>query len=338
MAEIRIQIANPPEEVNGVTWWRMFRPLQLLAAAHPEIKIRFNPGHLFPHDFLFCDILLVFRPVNLDHPRIIAQAKEHGCKVILDYDDDLLNIPVGYSMYKDTYVKRAAILESLALADVVWTSTDNLKDVCHKNVQDFVAQLRRSPQGLPPQYKVPKFVTVKNAVLPDDLPAGPNGNTKTALWRGSDFQRDDVDAYRSQYDQIVRNTKSFTWVGFMPTWGDVQRTDYRVDYNFGIKTLQWFEYMKAIKPSILWKPLVNNPFNQSKSNISWLEATAAGAVCVSNFAGTAPDWQYATKELPKLDETYAVLWRQSADHIKANYNLNDWNEIRYREILSLANE
>lgn len=333
--KIQILVVNAPEEINGVTWWRMFRPLRLLSN-YADLDIRFNEGRIFEHHLLFADIVLAFRPGNPDHPQVLARAKELGCKIIVDYDDDLLNVPLGYSMYKDTAPKKRFVLESLALADLVWVSTSHLKDVLQKAADGFLAEMRRSLPAVPPLYGKPEMVVIPNAVLPEDLPSAPNGNTKTVVWRGSDFHRDDLELYKSQYEQLLRNSNRFEWVGYMPTWGAVKGSHAKIDYNAGIQADKWFDYLKSIKPSLIWKPLVNNDFNKAKSNIAWLEATVAGGICLSNFAGEA-QWEQCTKELPKLDEYYSVQWQKSAIHIRQHYDLRAWNEIRYGELLKLAN-
>lgn len=329
--KIRIFVVNFPEDVNGITIWRMFRPLRHLIDVHgDEIEVQFSSGRVFDHDLVFSDIVLAFRPVNPEHPEVLTRAKELGCKIILDYDDNFLAIPTSYKMFRDLMPNKLHLLQSLALADVVWTSTEHLATVYESEVRTFIAKVGRTAQ-----YTVPKFVVVKNAVVPEDLPAKPNGNTKTVVWRGADFHRDDLEYGKSQYEQILRNCNRFEWVGYMPAWAAVKTSAARIDYNMGIQAHKWFDYLQSLKLSIIWKPLVNNDFNKAKSNISLLEATVAGGICVSNFAGLFPDWQHATKELPKIGEYYEVLWKQAADAIRENYDLRSWNEIRYREILKL---
>jgi hypothetical protein len=65
-----------------------------------------------------------------------------------------------------------------------------------------------------------------------------------------------------------------------------------------IPTLDIVVYMKALwdmAPSCLHVPLHDNTFNRCKSNISYIEASFAGAVCV------APAWWSAPGSLPYTD-------------------------------------
>lgn len=337
--KIRVFVVNPPEEVNGVTLWRMYRPLRLLRDAHgDDLEFVFNIGRITDADLYMADVVLCFRPCNPDHPAVLARAKEFGARVIVDFDDDLLNIPVGYSFYKELSSKAPYVLQCLALSDTVWLSTEHLKGIYLTALQNFLAALRYKNSGhFPPLLGFPSMVVIPNAVLPEDLPAHPNGNTKRVIWRGADFHRDDLEAYKIQYEQLLRQSDYFQWIGYMPTWGEVKNSHARIDFNEGVMAHKWFDFLKALKISMIWKPLVNNVFNRGKSNISRLEATVAGAVCMTNFAGSHPMWEHSTKEIPRLPESYDVLWQKSAEDIKQHYDLRAWNEIRFREILKLVN-
>ena len=336
MRKIRILVVNPPEEINGITWWRVFRPLMLLAKKYPELEIKFNPGRLFDTDFLFSDIVFCYRPSNPDHVAILAKARE-WCRVIIDYDDDVLNAPLGHPLFLQFVGRKDVINSSIALADEAWVSTEPLKKSYETANRDFLSRIRSKSQGAN-DFATPNFTIIPNAVLQSDLPDRANGNTKFALWRGSDMHYDDLELWRAQYSQILRAVNTFQWALFMPSWG--RATDYKGRINYQtdyIPTDKWIPYLHSLKPSVLWKPLVPNDFNKSKSNISWLEATCAGAICLTNLAGQ-PQWEHCTKEIPKLDEYYSVLWKQSADAVRQHYDLDAWNEVRYRQILKLAND
>jgi len=333
MRKIKILVANSPEEITGVTWWRMYRPLAFMAHRYPNLDIRWNQGRLLPSDFVGVDIVVAFRPSNPDHPNILATAKSWGCKILLDYDDDLLNIPTGSPFFNQFFGGADCINNCIALADEVWTSTQALSDMYKIANRDFLSRLRRENPSADLILNPPNFLVVPNAVLLSDLPDRANGNTKMAVWRGSHYHKDDLDLYRGQYDQILRNVNAFQWVGFMPTWAE--RDNKGVSLKIWVATMQWLDYLRALRPSIVWKPLVNNKFNQGKSNIAWLEATCAGAICLTNFAGKT-QWEHATGEIPKFDEYYTHLWQKSAEAVRTHYDLEKWNEVRYQQLKKLA--
>lgn len=330
---IRIQIANAPEVINGVTWWRMFSPLMLLLRKYRDVQIRWNPEQLFPHNFIDADILFAYRPSNPDHPETLALARRLGCKILLDYDDNLLNVPLGHPTFKANIPSPDIVNQCVALADEVWTSTEHLKNTLQTANTQFTAKYQKVNQD----YGAPNFTVIPNAVHPSEVPAHGNGNTKLAVWRGDWLHRDDLELWKEQYRKILRSVKTFLWAGYMPAWGKVDGpTEINYQTNF-IATDLWLQYLRSMRPSLIWKPLISNDFNYSKSNISRLEATCAGAICLTNFAGTHPQWEYCTKDIPVVEEYYTTLWRKSADDVLQNYDLIQWNEIRYRQLLKLMN-
>ena len=92
-------------------------------------------------------------------------------------------------------------------------------------------------------------------------------------------------------------------------------------------------------------PLIEDGMNRCKSNIAWIEATAAGAVTI------APDWVEWQKpgvlNYNGLDEFKSMLmrplddaperWAASRDYIMENLTLNKVNEQRARIVRELVN-
>lgn len=306
---IRILVANGPEEMNGVTWWRMYRPLQYLYHQFDGIEIIYNEtGRLLPYHFNHTDIVMAWRPCEINHVIGLQMAKKFGCRIIIDHDDDLYNIPIGDINHLNFKAKEQYTKMCIALADQLWVSTQALADL----------------------YGHPNTIVIPNSVLPEDLPEEPNKHTGTIVWRGGLMHRDDIEAGKIQYPAMLRASKKFVWIGYCPTWGPVGGKS--VDYTPPVGIQDYFQYLESLRPLAIWKPLVTNRFNDGKSNISWIEATCAGAVCVSNYAGR-PGWENAMRELPKTEAIRAEVFLKSRDEITHNYNLLRWNKIRYREIL-----
>lgn len=95
------------------------------------------------------------------------------------------------------------------------------------------------------------------------------------------------------------------------------------------------EYMTGLSQTglnVVWKPLQDNQFNASKSNIAWIESVLAGGICVSNFAGR-PGWEWAVDTFTNNPDFIASQWAASRDAILKHYNLLKVNELRYQHIL-----
>jgi len=314
---IRIFVLNAPEEVNGITWWRMFRPLQhIYFKYYPNIEIIHNAtGMIYPHHFLYTDLALCYRPCEPNHVQAMKMAKDAGVQIVSDFDDNILKVPIGHSVWREYRGKESFIQACIAMSNQIWVSTPALKE----------------------QFQHPNTVVVPNAIFESDLPAEYPENDGVVLWRGSELHREDLGGnFPYEYSRMLDKIKKFLWVGYMPTWAAIEKkADIEYETNW-VSTNQWFQYLKSQRLLAISKPLMNCEFNDSKSNISWLEATQAGAVCIGSYAGK-PGWEYCLKELPKNKEAHRQAWEKSREAIIRNYNLEQWNEIRYREILRTAN-
>jgi len=318
MKKIRILIANAPEDIGGVTCWRMFWPLAHLEARyHDALEIRYSRGTIFPFEFYQTDILLCYRPSEPAHLAVMEEAKRVGCKILLDYDDDLLHMQPGHPGYWKLGTRSAIVRQALVLADAVWTSTDALRDVYgHQNT-----------------------TVVPNAVLPEQIAPHPaDFRRKTFVWAGSDAHREDVDVFPDLYRALLRRADHFMWMNFMPTWAAniSKEKNTMVSLVPWVHTEQYFDFLQKNGVSAIWKPLLSNQFNKGKSNIAWITATVVGAVCLTNQAGQ-PGWEYAVSEFPKTYELFENIWKESRQAILDKYNLNTWNDVRYTSLLKLAN-
>ncbi len=314
MRKIRILVANEPAPLGGVEAWRIFWPLDLLERTYPDtIEVVYSRGRILPSDFIQCDLFFCARPAEMSHFQVISTAKSFGKPVIMDFDDNFIGLPTGHGDFNELLGKETSVRQSIALADQLWVTTQSIADA----------------------YKHPNTVIIPNAILPELLPDKPNGNTGTMLWRGASAHIEDLWTWRTEYERLSRRIKRFIWIGYLPTWAS-NVTGMNVEYAKWVETQQWFEFLKAQNIAAIWKPLLPAPVNDGKSNISLLEATLAGGLCVSNYAGK-PGFEHAWRELPKKESDFVDGWQRAADHVREKYDLRAWNEVRYREILKLVN-
>lgn len=313
--KIRVLVLNEPEEVNGVTWWRMYRPLALLARTHAAtLDIAWNRGVVLSSDLFSADLVLAFRPSEPSQLAVLQAAREHGCRIIIEYDDDLLNIPIGHPMHNAFAAKRPYVLESLKLADQLWVSTPALA-AC---------------------YGHPATTVIPNAVLPSDLATAPNLGARTGVWRGDKGPVEDLAHWRDAYPRLLRRLDRFVWMGYMPTWATKVKSEATVQFVQWVDTLRYLPWLRDLKALFFWKPLVDNTFNLGKSSITWMEATCTGAVCVTNFAGK-PGWENAVAELPRNSEEFLDIWQRSRERMLGHFDLGAWNEVRVRQMLAAVN-
>lgn len=241
---------------------------------------------------------------------VIQQVKAAGIKLIVDYDDDLMNIPTGAVGFNALGHKWPVVQEILKLADMVWVSTDNLKKV----------------------YRHLNNHTVPNAVLPADIVGAPNPITKTVVWRGDFNQVEDLYAYQEWYKKISRKSNRFVWFGYMPTWAHQDH----VEYKRWTSLHNYFHELKTtIKPNFVWKPMRDGLlFSEGKSNISKLEAICAGGVALTNFYNR-PTWGHSFVDVDWNESKIFGAWEAGRDDILRNYNLVSCTDYRYKLLWSL---
>lgn len=295
---MRLLIIEKPE-MTPVSWWRCFMPLQMMRRLDPnfefEITEKFSDG-----DLTRFDALLLFRPSYPVEMSAIATAKKMGLKVIVDYDDDFQNVPEFSPVFgKIMEPERQNVVRAVAAtADMVWTTTEAISTAMQR----------------------PDAHVIPNAVPETWIPKKPAQNTKSASWRGREMQYMDVvfqGIVSGWYNQIATLPEVWTWMGWMP----FPRAEgpKHVFREYGNIT-QYIDYVRNAGINVLWKPLVECQFNDAKSNISWIEATIGGGVCVTNYAGKKW-WEHALPDFTFDDKVLRETWEVSAQSVYERHNL-----------------
>ena len=317
---IKVLVIQSPQ-INGVTWWRCFRPLSLLRKQYRgEIDFAFKHKDLSPVDLDFHDIILILRATTPDIIDYLGLAKRKGIPFIADLDDDLLHLPPSHPQYHEYARNRSIIEQFFRLADRVWVSTEQLLYVTDA---------------------IERGTVIPNAILPTDLPDSPAPDRNRWAWRGSSVHLEDVMAHAEWYNRIKPQPQEFAWIGWVPPLDHLPNARF-LPYESDVET--YFTSLRRQQYNVIWKPLVDNPFNRAKSNIAWLEATMGGGVCVTNFAPDEPipkpaGWEFCIREMYSLDwekEKAVETWRKSRATILENYNLHTVNELRFNDIKSLV--
>lgn len=356
--------ANLPGPTDGTSFYRAMGPLQALDAEREdfsfEVPQQINWAYLRASDGVFMQ-----RPFRPEHIKLIQMTKAHGKPVWIDYDDDLFTVPLSNPTHKVYGEKSVAnnILTCITQADIISVSTVCLQD----KLQRILAQISKAGDK---NEKVPfrnfdpeKVVLVPNAY--DEKMFGysfrdwnkpvPDASL-TVLWRGSSTHDADLWEYTepmarvfSRHGKLNGNAWTMNLIGspFWLTMREMEREGVPPEQIIVTPTMDPIDYMmylKKIKPAAVIVPLLDDPFNRSKSNVAWLEATHAGAVVL------APDWEewrrpgilnYKDKEdfahmfsgiLMGLYDREKLV-QQSRDYIAEHLTLTKVNRLR-SEILS----
>ena len=297
--------------LDGVGWWRNSEPFSALEKMYGNaIEIHQVTEKVDVRFLKTADVVVRFRPSSKNSLDFLLMCKELGLKIILDIDDNLWKIPMGHPGFLDSLEFGNILFDIYALADKVWCSTDELRYQ--------VGDLNRCE-------------VMQNAVLPSDLPEDSAEWAGLAMWRGNDKQVADLLSLDSvKWFESVADKYKWTFAGYVPNFpfkGDVR-------FQGRMHPLAYFLSLKKAKTNIMWKPLTANPFNDAKSNISWIEATMAGGVCVTNYAGK-PGWEFCFSDFPEDAGLVKEAWATSKAAILESYNLLKVTERRFQSIMDL---
>lgn len=286
-------------------------------------QIRFNWSSLVGYS-----ALLMQRPFAPDHVALLMTAKNMGLKIILDYDDDLWNVPFTnptYQMYRDA-VLNGSLDKCVSLADVIWCSTPSIQSVVGFNTFH-----------VPNSYNDYLFKANKKREF--------NTYPRKVLYRGGSSHKADVMSVADEMVKLMnQNTDwTFMWMGDRFEYMEIRTGD---NHHIipGMPIMEYFRYLNQENPSLMLFPLQTNKFNEGKSNICWLEATYAGAALFGNkllpefnlpFIGDINDLINNSKEILNDSELLKNMNEESWSFIKENLLLSKINEIRTESILSL---
>jgi hypothetical protein len=192
----------------------------------------------------------------------MADAKRMGKKVIIDFDDHLMEVPEdnpANHYFANPQVQKQ-IQDTFLFADAVIVSTKKLYDLYFPMCQG----------------KIPMFV-IPNGWNPTDLPMFEVKERHTPtrfVWRGGSTHFADLHTIKAEINQMIEMNTEVTFFGlnkFMMY--DLSKKAINVDWS---SMFVYFTFMQRIEGDFGFYPLVRNDFNLSKSNIFAIECIANG--------------------------------------------------------------
>lgn len=211
----------------------------------------------------------VSRPHLPRHMAFMEDCTLNGLPTWVDHDDNLWDVP-RHNPRRSYYSKQVQETATLGCtrAYIVTASTEQLAEVISTKAAPD-ARIYVLPNAFPHWY-------------------GWNSNPrqKVILWRGGDNHLGDMLAVADDVVQVLNENPDWrlVTVGAEP-WFVTERIPNHG--HFDHMTIPAFHHWlrHGIGPAVMLNPLTDCDFNRCKSNISWMEGTMAGAVCV------VPDFQ-----------------------------------------------
>jgi hypothetical protein len=221
-------------------------------------------------DVMGVDIVFLHRPCQKNDVTLMQIAHDCNVPVWIDYDDWLFELP-GWNPHAHVYnnpTLQNNVAHCLATADIVSCTTQALYEK-FKLVNPNVVIL-------PNAYRSDLFHYRKEALEPRD---------NIIYWRGSNTHEGDLLSVREGFKGLGGVTHFIGTSSWMLLSG-LDPMKYRV--TGALDLLSFNRHIYQIKPKVMAFPLVDCLFNRCKSNIAYLEALHAGAICV---APDLPEWR-----------------------------------------------
>lgn len=247
---------------QATDYYRSIGPFTRLALQKKFEHIICQQEKAMWYDIYNTDIVLIQRPNSTASLGIMADAKRMGKKVIIDFDDHLLDVPDDNpaAHYFSNPKVQKQIADTFLFADAVIVSTKKLYDLYYPMCQG----------------KIPMFV-IPNGWNPTDLPmfeVKEQHKPTRFVWRGGSTHFADLHTVKAEINQMLEMDTEVTFFGlnkFMMY--DLNKKAINVDWS---SMFVYFTFMQRIEGDFGFYPLVRNDFNLSKSNIFAIECIANG--------------------------------------------------------------
>jgi hypothetical protein len=318
---------------DAIAFYRSTMPWNQLQKEYDDVIV--TTKHVkdyFAWDVLSAnDILFISNPRSSKHLEVIRTAKNFGLKVWSDYDDCYLDIPqdnISFNLITAGHVNHMT-KDCLIESDIATVTTNYLKEF----YLPYTTRIEVIPNGFPAEY------LTENSLGPIV-----QGSHNFVSWRGSHSHKRNVREYANEITAVAKNNPDwvFKFFGLNPEFLEFNYNHH--DYS---ELFDSFYRLKKFSSKVHIVTLYDRPFNKSKSNISWIEATIAGSVVL------APDWEewqkpgivnYSSKEDFKeklqslLNGEYDLTkhFEESRDYILNNLSLKKINRDRLKILQRLC--
>lgn len=294
-----------------------------------EVRVAFyTPEEMFDG----VDIVFFNRTMpKIDLKTLLEYRSKYGFKLVCDLDDhwNLDPTHILYDGYKEWGISEN-IAEHIKVSDAIF--------VTHERLYNEVLPLNKNA------HIIPNAIAKEDQFTIDKFPS----DKIRLFWAGGVTHRNDIELLRNPAKRI--NSDKVKWVigGYQknnPEWRSMASAftgGGKFDHDI-IQAMGVHEYYKAYSQcDIALIPLVDNSFNQYKSNLKILEAANISApVVVSrvnpylnfpedivNYVSKQGDWYTQTKRLIDNPALIKEQGERLKEYCDIHYNFNEINKLR----------
>lgn len=316
---IKIKICDVAPR-GACSYYRGIGPLSKLAKINPEIQIEYLEAISWTV-LSDCDILFLMRPIETNYIETMYLAKSFGIPVWIDFDDCLHEIPDDNPARYYIQDRLKNMETAVKIADVVSVSTNHIK----RYYQQWNANI----------HVIENAFNDYNYILEKR-----ENDNKYISWRGSATHRKDLLSCTEDIITISKQYPDWEWA-FIGADANREWFLYEPIEKCAMipemEIVKYNQYIYDLKSSIHIIPLINTAFNHSKSNISWIEGTWAGSVCIApefnefkkpGCLTYTDNFRYLLEKSIKSKSFRQENYEKSLQYIKDNLLLSQINQKR----------
>jgi glycosyltransferase involved in cell wall biosynthesis len=261
---------------------------------------------------------------------VLLAKRAVGAKLVVDLDDDFWNVNEKNYAYKFHYPggeKNNALRFLIKECDAIVASTRQLADVVkHWNPSKDITVIPN---------------TIDTSIWNNPIKKNDTGTVRIG-WISSMNHTQDIPEFVEAIDEVLKKypQAEFWTIG---SWDDVYKALPRVTYVRPTSRYKDYpKFLQGLGLDISIAPIVSDKFNESKSNIKWLEATMAELPTVASNWGPYKDsiTNYKTGYLAKNKNEWVkyLSWlvesKEKRDEIAKNAKkelLKNWTKEAHQD-------
>lgn len=265
---------------------------------------------------------------------LIDVCKKAGIMTVMDMDDDLLNVPLWNPSYYALGTKRTELYDSVNGKPMnVAANRKKAKNI--KKMLRKVDLITVTGEGLRNTYsKFNKVKILPNSVDLERIKTSRRsrdgfffGSDKIRIfWQGSATHVADLAMLKSAIITITHKYPQVQWFIWGSLYNDFAKMvgipSDRVETKETVSMERYYEHLKKIRMDIGICPLINDKFNECKSNVKWLEYSLSGIPSVVSDIST-----YTNSVIP---EGTALVAKTTNDWVKHLSRLIEDSLLRER--------
>lgn len=221
-------------------------------------------------DIAGADILYMQGPNTKLHRSIFDMARKMNIRTWIDYDDNVLHVPVYHSQYEHYQRAMDTIIEMVQQADYITTSTFAIKKSFYQYRMEYDS-VKVVRNAIP--YTFLSEYTKKGEPLP----------TNTIFWRGGVDHAEDLRQVSNELCTWLNDHPKYMFLcaGAVPWFvRDNNFPQERVIIKKKQSILDYMAFISQNVADVCVIPLLENTFNSGVSVNNWIEATIMQAACV----------------------------------------------------------